>query len=98
MTLYICNQTTPHHLTYFWTKCPEGMVFYRCTRDEFFLTIVILFHKNPYQPFFGAVFFSFFLTWFGSVSFMQIIKTTEMTTIAVRLKIQVVLLQLTAVS
>ena len=40
-----------------------------------------IFFIKFYHPFFGAAFFAFFFACLSSVSFMQIIKTAEMTTI-----------------
>ena len=57
-----------------------------------------IFFIKFYHPFFGVTFFAFFFACLGSVSFMQIIKTAEMTTITARLQIQVNMFQLTAVS
>lgn len=47
---------------------------------------------------FGAVFFAFFFACFCSFSFMQRTNTTEIATTTVRLQIQVMMFQLTAVS
>ena len=95
---YLTEQVIKNNMSMIFPMCISLIAGYMISREQTDDTLKNIFFIKFYHPFFGAAFFAFFFACLSSVSFMQIIKTAEMTTITARLQIQVNMFQLTAVS